>query len=294
MSSEKYHSTPNSVSSTQLKTILEDATLFYEKYIAKTIDKEEADAFGVGTYFHTAILEPHLLDSETIVYTKGYRTGADWEKFKKKHAGKAILTPAMQATADKLVSRVKESATCSQWLEGIKPEISLFTELVVLDGKIYAPEYNKVLTLQNGWIEEEYLDHEETIPVRVIVKVRADALGDTFVADLKSTSGDTRSRVEMAEKISHYDYDLSAALYLDLFSLVRPKVDKFVWIFASKDKANAHPWIASPTNILVGRAKWMTAIREYAKHAATNWNFETEDYLEPEDHQLSWLMKVKG
>ena len=291
MSSEKYHSFPNSISSTQLKTVLEDPQLFYDKYISKEVDREHIDAFDVGTYFHTAILEPHLVEKEIVVYEKGYRSGKEWEEFKKKYKNKAILTPAMKASGDKLIKNVNESKASQKYLKKIKPEISLFISLVVFNDTVYAPDFGVRLTPQ-GWVEMDNLPAFD-LGVEITVKVRADILGKYFIADLKSTSGDVMNKEEMAEKISHYDYDLSAALYLDLFSLVKPKVKEFVWIFSSKDKAKAHPWIASPTNILVGRAKWMTAVREYALCVANEWKVPEVRYLEPEAHQLHWLSKVK-
>ena len=75
-----------------------------------------------------------------------------------------------------------------------------------------------------------------------------------------------------------------------MFSLVREEITAFIWIFASKENPVAAPWIATDSNILVGRAKWSYAIKRLADLSAANW--EIVDYLreaEPLPHELEWL-----
>ena len=63
-------------SSSQLKTILDDAETFKKKYITRELeDKSSNPVFDIGTYFHTAILEPHLLNEECAVFTGARRAG---------------------------------------------------------------------------------------------------------------------------------------------------------------------------------------------------------------------------
>ena len=124
----------------------------------------------------------------------------------------------------------------------------------------------------------------------MVVKVRADTLGNYFVSDLKSTSGNARKEDDIRGSISKYRYDLSAALYLDTFNLVRPEVHEFVWIFASKKANNAAPWRASRDQILVGRAKYMHAVLKLADCAMSKW--ELVDCLreaEPLHYEREWL-----
>src|SRR5690606_15637890 len=132
----------------------------------------------------------------------------------------------------------------------------------------------KVLS-QSGW--EDSKPPGENRGFSMTVKVRADCLGDTFVSDLKSTSGSATQAWSVRNSISKYKYDLSAALYLDLFSLIREDVSEFIWIFASKENPCAAAWIASPKQILVGRAKWSWAVKRLADLAAAKW--EIVDYL---------------
>ncbi len=272
MTSMEYHGTPNTVSSTQLKTILEDPKEFYDKYIAKTIDKVEAVAFDIGSYFHTAVLEPHKLKEEVVIYKGGHRIGAKWEAFKREHTGKYILTPAQELVGKKLARAVRSSKLCRKYLKGTTNEVSLFVALWVYDNDtIYAPKFKKYLTPDGWFTPSKKPDGNYT---QVIVKVRADSLGDTFMSDLKSTSSDVDSQSEMDAAVKMYSYELSAALYFDMFSLLRPKLHKWVWIFSSKGKESARPWVCSPAKLKAGRARWSEAVIKYARYKRSNWKFE--------------------
>ncbi len=68
LSSDEYHATPGTYSSSQFKDLLDDEEIFINKYIKKTIEKEDVPAFGTGNYFHTGVLEPHKLKSEYVVF----------------------------------------------------------------------------------------------------------------------------------------------------------------------------------------------------------------------------------
>ncbi len=94
----------------------------------------------------------------------------------------------------------------------------------------------------------------------------------------------------MRDKITNYSYDLSAALYMDMFGLSYPDIQEFAWIFASKDYYNSRTYIASPDNIRVGRAKYMKAMIRMADCAAVSWqSVDYLDVLEPLQHELEWL-----
>lgn len=283
---EKYHGMAGTWSSSQFKDILDDEDHFIRKYIKKEIPREEREAFDTGTYFHTAILEPHKVKSEIAVYPGKTRYGKEWDKFKAKNQGKVIISSKQKEQGDIMVEAVTESHIAQDFLDG-EPEVSLFVQLLVgNDGNIYAPKFKKVLT-PSGW---EDFDHSPGKGYEINVKVRADMLGEEYISDLKSTSGNARSESGIRSTISRYKYDLSAALYLDMFALVRPTVREFVWIFASKDMKNAASYRATENQILVGRAKYSKGMKKMADCARANW--ETIDYLrdiEPLPHEMEWL-----
>lgn len=291
LSSNEYHSIGGTFSSSQLKVAYEDPEKFKKKYIDKTlIEDVPQSSFDVGTYFHTSILEPHLISKEIAVY-KGIRRGKEWDAFKAANAGKTIITENEMEVAEGLVKAVKESSIAMGRIERGDPEVSTFVDVHVTGSEIYN-EFGQKLD-KYGWITAK-----EAIPknaIKMTLKARADLLGDDFILDLKSTTGNVKSEHEMRQKISYYKYELSAALYLDLFSVSTKKVmSEFIWTFASKDNFISKSYMASPSNILVGRAKWRKAVLDLADGIRCGWEFQDSmGYLEPNSYELE-ILKPKN
>lgn len=288
MPSETYHSITGTYSSSQFKDLLDDEVHFIKKYVDKTIEREDVPAFSVGNYFHTAVLEPDKLLKDCAVFGGKVRRGAEWEKFKSANSGRVIVTSGQRDEAERLVESVNSSEVAMSYVRRGKPEVSLFVELAVYAGDIYAPAFNKVLDRDAGWIDFEWTPCDCT---GLVVKVRADSLGEDFVLDLKSTSGNARSNSSMRSKISYYHYELSAALYLDMFSLPRgEQLHDFIWTFASKDYFNCKSYKASQQNIRVGRAKYMKAILSLSELIRTSWRIDdVMGVLEPLPYELEYL-----
>lgn len=284
---EEYHSPNGAFSSSQFKDLLGNVGQFVRKHIKRETEREENDAFDIGTYFHTSILEPHKLKQDCIVYPGKIRRGSEWESFKVKHKGKAIVTNAQKEQAEGLVKAIKNSPICQEKLEGQK-EVSLFTEINVHDGQIYAPYYGKKLTRDDGWIEgpKKKLDGHH----KIVVKVRADNLGKRHIGDLKSTTGDAESEMAMADKVRYYGYDLSAALYLDMFSLLFPDLESFWLLFASKDMFNARAHEIDAKYISIGRAKYMKAMIRMTECVKNDWqSVDSPGVIVPSMDELRWL-----
>jgi hypothetical protein len=286
LSSEEYHGRENTYSSSQLKDLLDDPDLFYKKYVAKTIEREETPAFDIGTYFHTAILEPHKLKLDCAVF-EGIRRGKEWDKFKEDNKGKAIITKSEFETAKKLIESVKNSPMAMGRIGRGNPEISTFLDLFVCGSDIYCLDNDSILG-KFGWEKAKKFPFKGT---KITMKARADLLAEDFILDLKSTTGNAKSEYSMRSKISNYNYDLSASLYLDLFTASTGKtVSEFVWVFASKDYFNSKTYIASEDNILVGRAKWKKAVLNLAEGIQEDWKFQdTIGILRPQPHELEWI-----
>lgn len=286
---DDYHRGTAGFSSSQFKDLLDDEDVFIAKHIEKRIKRDESDAFDVGSYFHTGVLEPHKLKNECVVYPGKIRRGHDWERFKEKNAKKVIVTQSQQDVANGLIKSVQESAIAKKYLDG-KAEVSLYVEIAVHNRRIFAPYFAKELTT-NGWIDAVQDAHiAKKQGYTFVAKVRADMLGKRYVSDLKSTSSNARSLREIKKAVSDYDYDLSAALYLDLFSLVQPSLENFIWIFASKSLLNAKTWRASDDLILIGRAKYMRAFKSLAKCARNNWKLPDEiETLDPAHWDREWI-----
>lgn len=285
MTSAAYHGTAGTWSSSQLKDLIDDEDVFIRKYVKREIEKVESEAFDTGTYFHTGCLEPHKVAKEVAVFEGKTRFGSKWNDFKAQHKGKVIITVKQKEVGDGMIKAVKGSPVSQEYLKG-EPELSLFVELLVADREIYAPYFKKMLTPE-GWSEVEKIP---TKGFKLVVKTRADCLGDNFISDLKSTSGKATQASSVRGSISKYKYDLSAALYLDMFSLVKEDVSAFIWIFASKENPCAASWIATNNQLMVGRAKWSWALKKLSDLSASNW--ELPDYLrdaEPLPHEMEWL-----
>lgn len=293
MSSEAYHSHFNSFSSSQLKTILDDPEIFYKKYVIKEIEREEMSAFDIGTYFHTSILEPDKLQSECAVYT-GVRRGKEWESFKLLHKGKAIITSSELTQAETIIKAVKASTIANEYLSKSKVEVSCFNLIYVYLGDVYCNGH--ILTEKGWYINETGYKFAQKKGVEILLKVRADALGEDFILDLKSTSGNVKNDHLMRSKVSSYSYDLSASLYLDMFSIESGKTyEKFIWTFASKDYGNCKNYVASEKNIKVGRAKYKKALVLLSEYLKNNWQFKDElSTLEPQFFELEHLNYEKG
>ena len=216
LSSQDYHSMSGTYSSSNLKMLLEDPKKFYNIHISKSKEKDWIPAFDIGTYFHTAILEPHLLKLECVTFP-GIRRGSKWEDFKAKNKNKAIITKAEETQVTQLIEGVKKSPVAMGLLKVSEVEVSTFVELGISGDLIYSPFHGKVLDIGTGWRNEKA---PKQFDRKIVVKVRADALGPDFILDLKSCSGNVAADWQIMNKVSDQNYDLSAALYLDIFSLV--------------------------------------------------------------------------
>lgn len=279
--------------------MLEDPEKFYKEYITKEIPRKEVSAFDVGTYFHTAILEPHLLEKECAVYPGAIRRGKEWDAFKETHKGKAIITGSEFEQAQTMIRAVRNSPIALSYIDGFDKEVSAFIDLFVFDSDIYHVHEGKAFILRrNGWREDDMdVGSLNDFAVKVRIKVRADAISfeKKAISDLKSTTGNTKSEFFMRSKIDSYQYDLSASLYLDIFSAaIREPMNEFAWLFASKDYGNCQTWVASEKNVIIGRSKWARAVVDLAYYISNDWTFtDSVRYLDPSYFQLEHIDKIK-
>lgn len=299
MPDEVYHSMSGSFSSSQLKDALDDIEVFHKKYITKEIPRLDIPAFAVGSYFHCAILEPHKLEETCVVWGKT-RRGKDWEDFQAANKNKAIITASESAKADLIVNAVKKSEMAMSLLENGDAEVSAFLEVYVYGNEIIIQKgKDKFQTLvKTGWAT--------TLPkigkaamkdgIKLLLKVRADFLAEDFILDLKSTTGGVSDNYSLSKKVTSYKYDLSAALYLDIFTAVTGRnYNKFIWTWACKDTGSCKNTIASPDQVCVGRAKWKKAVLNLANAIRNKWEFKEELVVldSPRYEKEEWLSETK-
>lgn len=241
----EYHGNKTHISSSGLKLILKDPDEYYRKYIIGEKD-ESKSFFDFGTYIHALILEPHIVKDEFAIFGGAIRRGKLYEEFLEKHVGKIILT---------------------------KSEFDLGKKL--MEGYNLNPHATELV--KNGVAEDTYGAEING----VLVKVRTDYITDNAIIDVKTTSSSLSLR-EVRETIEKYDYDLSAALYLDVVNLSRPdnkKIENFSFIFTSKKDCDTLVVDASDELIEHGRNKYLSAINKFKQL--------TEDgYFDPNKQKL--------
>jgi hypothetical protein len=252
ISNNEYHSDNGFYSSSQLKDALGSPLLFHKKYILKDVDNKRKPHFDIGNAFHVKLLEPDKYNDE-VAYFKGRRIGAKWEAFEKENTHKAILSDLHLNTVDTLVNSVAKHKLAMEFIQGGVAEMSIFGEL---EG--------------------------------VSTKCRADYLNvkDGYIMDLKSTTGEL-TPINLQKTIAKRHYDLSAAMYLDLFKNVAPDLKDFIFIFSSKDYPSCKVVKASPRMIENGRRKYKKALKNITKFKNKDWVFKEEILiLDPMDDDL--------
>lgn len=244
LSNAQYHANAEYYSSSQLKDAIDDIEYFHLKYILKRIERKEIPAFAIGTYYHTAILEPERLYEECAVFSGKIRSGKKWIAFKEENADKAIITMSELTQAENLIEATRKSPRSMEFLEKGVAETSCFTELDGLKVRV-----------RSDWMDVER----------------------GFIMDLKSTTGPVKNPFKIQQKVANYQYDLSAAMYLDAFNQeVGGQLTDFYWVFASKDQAQCKAWKATDKMLEIGRRKYRYAISQIRKFKALGWNFVDE------------------
>ena len=298
LSDSEYHGLTGTYSSSQLKDIIKDPEIFFKKYISKEIERKTMAAFDQGTYFHTALLEPELLHEKCTVYDGAVRRGKAWDEFAELHKGKAILTKADLPQVERIIDAVKDSPVAMKFLNSSESEVSAFCIVYVFNGEVYGERGDSLflLSVTKGWIEVEPEKHDaiKEFGSKLKLKVRADAISYSMgvISDLKSTTGNAKSDREMRNAVSTYEYDLSAALYLDIFTLVTEQTfNIFCWIFAAKDTGTCRTFEMSPKYYMIGRAKWRKAAILLAKYTEEEWQFKDElGCITPPEWENDWLI----
>lgn len=229
ISNEEYHGDNTHQSSSGLKLLLADEYEFRRKHIFGHWEDEDNAAFAFGTYIHTLILEPHLIQSTTAIYTGKVRRGKEYEEFKAKNVGKVIVTSAECTTAYKMLAN--------------------FNRMPI----------SKSLILR-GRSEETFCANIKGVPL----KVRFDSIGAGFGLDVKTTSSPIDAR-NMMQTIERYDYALSAALYQDVANESGETVKDFYFLFANKKSCELVLIKAGPDIIEKGRKQYLEALEKYNK-----------------------------
>lgn len=241
---EDYHGDREYVSSSGLKLILHDPERFYKQYVTGEIKSKSTAAFDYGSYIHTLVLEPHLEEEEYAFHNGAQRRGKEYDKLVAENPGKIILLESQKAGAKILQDAVNTHPQA---------------------GDLFS----------NGIAEQTLCVKLEGVPV----KVRCDYMQGTKIVDLKTT-GSGVSYSEIVNTCIKYDYDLSAALYVDSWALHTGEHHDFYFVFVSKVSTQVAVLKASEQFIENGRRKYKDALEKLKKARETGVYYDPKEVRE--------------
>ena len=209
-----YHANP-AISHSKLECFRRRPALYYKKYIAKTIEREEpSTAFRVGSAAHCSVLEPTEWAKRYAVKPEGIdrrtKDGKEkWAQFEEQNAGKTIIDQDEAATVLKMRDAVFENKLGAQLLGRGVPEATWRT-----GGSM-------PLQCRSDWFNPDGCELTE---------------GRAYVADLKTVESlDDESFSNFERAVFRWGYHRQAGFYLPLISELWSKpVFDFVFIVVEK------------------------------------------------------------
>lgn len=225
LSNEKYHGNKTHFSSSNLKLALRDVRKFYKECILGEKEFKDSPALRLGSYVHSLILEPDKTDDEFLVFMGSSRSKA-YKEAAEQNKDKIIIGNLDALLAKSMFNKFKETEAADKLISDGVAEKSIFTEL-------------------------------EGIPI----KVRCDWLRkDRKIVDVKTSSGSVGISGAI-KAILNFDYDLSAALYVDAMNKITKKKDhEFYFVFIGKDPVDVAIYKASEQMLENGRRKYKKAL----------------------------------
>lgn len=231
MDIREYHN-HKGLSSTQFQ----DLNLSVAIYENRHLFKYESEAFNIGNLNHTALLEPHLLDEYIETTTQSFNT-TETKRLMEHYVNKIVVPKGSTEIAKERAKKVMI---------------------------VYKDEVN--LSMK----EVSFIVFDESIGL--YRKARADMWlpNQGIVLDYK-TSKETTPEAFRRKSIPSFNYDLSAAWYMDTinmtiekFNLPYPKITQFGWI-VSPNYMPYKPYggAAGPSIIEKGRSKYTQLLDKY-------------------------------
>lgn len=231
MTNEEYHSLPQ-ISASDLKLIAKSPAKWRYR---KENPMERTPALIMGSAIHTAIIEPHLFESEYVVAPKiDRRTKAgkeEYANFLKETEGKQEISNSDKELIDSIKTAYFANESARKLLENGKgmSENSFF------------------------WTDEE---------IQIDCRCRPDLVSDKAIIDLKTTQD--ASPEGFQRQAYNLGYDIQAAFYIDGLKANDLKIDKFVFIAIEKEAPFAiEIYLASEAFIAHGRKRYRAALAKY-------------------------------
>ena len=231
---DDYHADRKFFSSTCLKELLKDRELFYKKYVKQEDQgpRQEKGAFSFGSYIHTLILEPHLIDEEYVFFESSTRSTNKYKDFRAQNLDKTVILEREKALAQELMDAYndREEATA---------------------------------LITNGVAEQTLCVEMQGVPI----KVRADYVNvdKGYIVDVKTTSAGT-DRDGFIGSCDQWGYFLSAALYAMAFKQHFDKNFDFYWVVLGKFDKQCHVYKMSLETMKQGIQEVKDALTLYKKY----------------------------
>ena len=248
LSNDAYHSEQKHLSSSNLKMLLKDTNQFYKEKILGEREPLKGAFLDEGNYTHSLILEPHLVPEEYIFFDGNRKAGKEWKAFEAEHkdSGKTILSNTQKIKVESWVESYKKRPEAVDLVEGADKEFSLFAEMLGVPLKVRAD----IINIEKG-----------------------------FIADVKTTASDPDVDT-FKFTVEQYGYDLSAALYTDLFSRRYDKQFDFYFIVLGKRTHTCEVYKVSEATLGKGRKKVLDAVKIY-KGCMESGKWDNEKEIKP-------------
>lgn len=255
-----YHAEREHISSSGVKLMSELANQhnpkkFYKTYILNENEQKYSASLEFGKYMHSLVLEPDTVKDKYLIFNGAIRRGAKWDQCQKEaeEDGKSIITASQQELAEQLLKNYKEGKVI-----------------------IGAHGYDQPVSLPSFFKKGE---PEQTVCTElcgVKVKVRYDYFRKfsdfASIKDVKTTKDNIGTKHAVEKICAGFDYDLSAAMYVDVGEKVLGKPIDFYFLFMSKSTGEVKLFRASKQMLEEGRKKYeagLKAIKEARKSG--NW-----------------------
>lgn len=242
ISNESYHAERDYVSSSGLKLMLRNPREYHKIYVLNEGEKPVSAALDLGSYIHARILEPDLVDKEFAVYPSAFKRGNAWKEFQLEHEGKIVLTSTQKAQADKLIS-------------------NFYNTSVILGNHKSEKEVSLESFFNHGFPEQTLCGELDGVKIKVRFDYRKEFEDFGSINDIKTTSALIRSKSDVEYVCASLEYDLSAALYVDLVEKETGKPHDFFFCFISKADGECKMFKASEQMLEAGRQKYKKAIQ---------------------------------
>lgn len=225
-----YHADRSCVSSTGIKVLATKSAAHYRDYLDGG-PRKETPAMFLGTAIHARVLEPGEFDTRYVVAPISDKRTAEWKDFVIDNPDRIPLTLNQHAIIEGIAKSVNAHPGAADLLKCGFKEATLI------------------------WQDEE---------TGIWLKIRPDCLCvdfDTGISmDLKST--DDAHAFEFARSCVSFNYDISAAMYLDGLRTVFKRDFDFAFLAAEKDRPYQVALYGAPDEMLQrGMRRYREALR---------------------------------